>query len=94
LGAWKQPLHGVGHHMRGRVANDRECVLVAAANRTDLELGAERRMQVDNAPVGADGHDVVVELPSLGEQLASGTQSRLPHQRNVTPLIRVASKMT
>ncbi len=69
----KEPLHGVGHHVRGRVPDDSEAVLVGGANRGELAgRSLDGRMQVNRAAAELDGDDVLVELVSGSKDFARG----------------------
>ena len=73
LRAGEEPLHGVGHDVRGRVADDGEPVGVRRADGRELRgRRLDRRVKVDRAPAVAHRDDVLVELAGRGEDLARG----------------------
>jgi len=76
LGARKEALHRIRHHVRGRMSDDRQAVGVARADEREVSRRHRRvgdgRVQIDRATANLDSDDVLLELPGGGEQLARG----------------------
>ena len=72
LGARKEALHGVGHHVRGRVPDDGEPVGVGRADGRQLRRRRlDRRVQVDRAPAVATAMTSLSSLPAA-ERISRG----------------------
>ncbi len=89
LRAGEQPLHRVGHHVGGGVADDLPRTRIIGTHRLELRAFGDRRMQIDNLVADEHGHDVLAELLLGLEELARRSE-RLGHEqggmtRFVTP---------
>ena len=72
LRAGEEALHGVGHDVRGRVADDREALGVRGLDGGECERGVDGGVEIDDLSVRSNRDDVVAELALRGEQIARG----------------------
>ena len=72
LRAREEPLHGVRHDVRRRVADDLEAVRVGVLDRRHRRRRVDRGVKVDDVAVRVDGDHVVVELAGGLEDLSGG----------------------
>ena len=64
----KEPLHRVGHDVRGRVADDVEPVRVGRADDLELRVGGDRRHQVVDAPSARTAMTSLARRPSCASR--------------------------